>query len=504
MRRASILMTAIPAAMLVAIPATATLAAPAFPASPRVAALQVSADPFTNPAAWHATEVEPDTVAAGHAIMSVFQVGRWPNGCADDTGWAFSSDGGMSWQHGLLPGLTKRTSPPGPFDRASDPVVAYDAAAGTWIAASLDCFGTSPRPGTWAVSPAISVNFSADGTHWTKTRIVARETNGKELDKEWITCDNTPKSPFFGNCYLEWDLVGTNLVVMSTSRDGGLTWSKPVPNASRLKGIGGEPVVQPDGTVVVPIVGFSGKTDSLVDFRSTDGGRTWGPTVRVAGLFEHEFAANPRAPIYPSVDLDHAGRIYVTWPDCRFRPSCASDDMVLTSSADGLRWTPVVRVPTGPVSGTADDLGGGIGVDATTAGDQARMAIFYYFYSNGQCTVGACLLYEAYVSSTDGGAHWSAPEVLAGPTRPRQLAYSDGFMTGDYQGVAIDPGGRALSAFAVGAVAGAQQLNEAMFEPSGGAPVTGGANPASPAGARRLSPERLSRLFRQGTAGHLS
>lgn len=144
---------------------------------------------------------------------------------------------------------------------------------------------------------------------------------------------------------------------------------------------------------------------------------------------------------------------------------------------------PVARIPTGPVSGPADDLGGGIGVDATTRGAAARMAVFYYFYANARCTVASCLTYEAYVSSTDGGSHWSAPEILTGPMYQRQLAKSAGYMTGDYQGVAINPGGRALSAFAVGAVAGTQRLNEAIFEPSGGAPVTGGPNPASPAGA---------------------
>jgi len=82
---------------------------PAASASPRpaLAAVQVSADPYTNAAAQHATEVEPDTIAVGHAVMSVFQVGRWDNGCSDDIGWAFSADGGRDWQHGYLPGLTR-------------------------------------------------------------------------------------------------------------------------------------------------------------------------------------------------------------------------------------------------------------------------------------------------------------------------------------------------------------------------------------------------------------
>jgi hypothetical protein len=57
--------------------------------------VQVSADPYTNAGPLHATEVEPDTAAVGHSLVSVFQTGRWDNGCSDDIGWATSHDGGL-------------------------------------------------------------------------------------------------------------------------------------------------------------------------------------------------------------------------------------------------------------------------------------------------------------------------------------------------------------------------------------------------------------------------
>jgi len=102
-------------ALLAALAGTAlTLSAAAAAPGASSAAVQVSADPYTNAAADHATEVEPDTVAVGHTVMSVFQVGRWDNGCADDIGWALSTDAGRNWQHGYLPGLTKFSRPPGP------------------------------------------------------------------------------------------------------------------------------------------------------------------------------------------------------------------------------------------------------------------------------------------------------------------------------------------------------------------------------------------------------
>jgi hypothetical protein len=479
--------TLVAGAALLAALGCAALTPPLASAAPRggPAVVQVSADPYSNAAADHATEVEPDTVAVGRSVMSVFQVGRWDNGCADDIGWTLSNDAGHSWRHGYLPGLTRFSQPPGPFVRASDPAVAYDAAAGEWIASSLACNGTSPNPRAFVPSPAVEVNVSFDGIHWSKTIIVARIKKGQDFDKDWITCDNSTSSRFYGHCYVEWDVDNQNdLVQMSTSRDGGFTWSPATATSTRLHATGGEPVVQNNGDVVVPILANSG----LVDFRSVNGGRTWGPAAKVAGFFQHRFGGNLRGPFFPSVATDRAGRIYITWPDCRFRPDCASNDMVLTTSADGVHWTRVTRIPIDPVTSAVDHLGGGLGVDQTTAGRHARLGLFYNFYPRAACTVSTCRLFEGYVSSTDGGGHWSAPQVLAGPMRMRQLPNAFGFMVGDYEGTAVVPGGRAFSAFAVAGIpAAGQRYSEAMYQPSGGVVVAGGTRPASPAGARSFA-----------------
>ena len=190
-------------ALLAALACTALMSSVAAAApGTDVAPVQVSADPYTNASADHATEVEPDTMAVGHTVMSVFQVGRWDNGCADNIGWAYSTDAGHNWRHGYLPGLTKFSKPPGPFVRASDPVVAYNAAFGEWIASSLACNGTSPNPNVFVPSPAVEVNVSFDGVHWSKTIIVAKIKPGQDFDKDWITCDNSTTSRFYGNCFI--------------------------------------------------------------------------------------------------------------------------------------------------------------------------------------------------------------------------------------------------------------------------------------------------------------
>ena len=50
--------------------------------------------------------------------------------------------------------------------------------------------------------------------------------NTELYDKNWTTCDNTSTSPYYGNCYAEWDQAyGSGDVLMSRSHDGGLIWA---------------------------------------------------------------------------------------------------------------------------------------------------------------------------------------------------------------------------------------------------------------------------------------
>src|SRR6266487_5307473 len=106
----------------------------AFPALVAYAAsaLQISSDPFTQATCKasattnHHTEVEPDTFSNGSTIVAAFQVGRIYDGGGCAIGFATSTDNGVSWTNGLLPGLTKYTGG-GTYDRATDPAVAYDA-----------------------------------------------------------------------------------------------------------------------------------------------------------------------------------------------------------------------------------------------------------------------------------------------------------------------------------------------------------------------------------------
>ncbi len=133
-----------PVALFGALAAAALLGllALAAPAGANVALTRVSADPFTNATSQHATEVEPDTFAFGSTVLATYQVGRFFNGGASDIGFARSTDGGATWgTSSFLPGLTFNagafSGAGSPYERVSDPSVAYDAKHDTWMISSI-------------------------------------------------------------------------------------------------------------------------------------------------------------------------------------------------------------------------------------------------------------------------------------------------------------------------------------------------------------------------------
>src|ERR1700722_13827856 len=121
----------------------------------QVALTEISSDPFTVGPGQHATEVEPHVLANGTTLVSAFQTGRIAPGGATAIGWATSTDGGNTWAHGFLPGLTTGNGGV-PYNAASDPAVAYDAKHGVWMIASLPIVNSG-------TPTAVVVSRSTDG-----------------------------------------------------------------------------------------------------------------------------------------------------------------------------------------------------------------------------------------------------------------------------------------------------------------------------------------------------
>ena len=442
-------------------------------ASPNAFTLkQISSDPYTNTTSQHKTQVEPDNYSSGSTIVAAVQTGRFADGGASNNGWATSTNSGATWTHGFLPGTTVFATPPGIYARVSDPSVAFDAKHNTWLIASLAIQISGGNP----VGAAVIVNQSINGgTTWTNPKTVA--TTNQFFDKSWIVCDDTASSPHYGNCYAEWDQAGSSdSVLMSTSSDGGTTWGAAIHPANAL-GLGGQPLVQPNGTVIVP---FEADAGTISAFTSTNGGTSWNAPVVVATIQEFTEPANIRTSALPTAEIDSAGKVYVAWEDCRFEAGCSANDIVLSASSNGTSWSAVTRIPADAVGSGIDHIIPGLAVDKTTSGSTAHLALTYYYLSSASCTT-ACQLFVGFVSSTDGGATWTTKTQLAGPMKLTWLASTtQGNMVGDYISTEI-VNGKAIPVFVVAHAPVGTSLREAL-NTAIGLSVLAGSIPATSGG----------------------
>jgi hypothetical protein len=377
-----------------------------------VVSVEVMRDPFGGPGSQHATAVEPDSFAFGRTIVSVFQLGRLPEGGADGIGFATSRDAGRTWRRGLLEGL----------GHSSDPVIAYDAAHRRWLAATL---------GIGADGTEIRISASRTGVVWERPIHIR---GSEDYDKEWIACDNG-RSAHRGTCYLAYlDLAADRLTVRRSS-DGGRTWSPPVhpPTSNRTFVNGAFPVLQRNGTLVVLYTAYgsaSGEAEEIAAVRSTDGGRTFAEPVVVSRLTPVQ-VWGMRAPPFVSAETDAAGTIYAAWQDC-LDALCAGSELVFGVSRDGQQWSEPRRLPVGDPA--VDHFVPGLAVDPTTSGPTARVAIAYHSLEQG-CSLFFCRGVEvSLIRSADGGGRWTAPQRLTVEPMPIGWIADTGIgrMLGDY------------------------------------------------------------------------
>ena len=408
---------------------------------------RISVDPYpASRPAQHATEVEPDSFAWGSTVVAVFQVGRFEDGGSLDTGFAVSRDAGRTWRHGLLPALTVFSAPRGPWQRASDPAVAYDTVHGVWLVASL-VIGVSDS--------GVAISRSRDGLHWTAPVVASEGPNndqGIDHDKEWIGCDNSVTSPFRGHCYVSYSDLDAVDVATRTSADGGVTWSGPVdsPDGAGRNGIQGpyapgvQPVVLPTGTVVIPF--YDGGRMAAV--RSDDGGASFSPETVIAPARFRDVPGLRAAPL-PSAEVGADGAVVLAWPDCSRRAGCGGNDIVVSRSTDGVTWSAPSRVPLGSGSHAVP----GIAADPARPG---RLALVAYTYSGGALSVD-------FTSSSNGGATWRRPLRLT--VRPMPLfwfARAGGAMLGDYVSTSF-AGGGAVPVVVLAQPPVGRRLSEAAF-----------------------------------------
>ncbi len=407
--------------------------------------VKISTDSFLNSYSQHKTEVEPDTYSWDTTMVAAFQVARVDDGGGADLGFATSKDSGKTWTHGSLPGLTVNYKG-GTNSAASDASVVYDVKHGVWLISSLPIGNSGDN---------VAVSRSKDGLHWDNPIMV--DSSGED-DKNWITCDNHAKSPFYGNCYSEWD-VGT--IFMSTSTDGGLTWGPAQTTKDEAFGSGAEPLVQPNGQVVVPFLG-----DNMQAFTSTDGGKTWNSsfTIAVVNTFQGNSSLRSVGLPFPSVAMDGSGKLYVVWSDCSFRAGCSTNDLVMSTSTNGTTWTKPARIPIDALNSTIDHFIPGLAVNRRTSGKTAKLTSTYYYYPQADCNDSTCEIHVGFTTSANGGKTWTAGKDLgAGSMKISWLpASQNGPMLADYLSSSY-VNGKAFGVFMVAKAPSGGLFNEAAY-----------------------------------------
>jgi hypothetical protein len=360
-------------------------------------------------------------------------------------GFSTSHDAGASWREGTLPR-------PAEYERNTDPVVAYDATRGTWLAATLGLSNTG--------ATALLVSRSTDGLEWSDPVVAAADTDPEGgLDKEWVVCDNGIESPFRGRCYLAASDLSFSTVQLQTSLDGGLTWSKPVyPLRTSPQGVlGAFPVVRPNGELIVFLLDGGDGPSAL---RSPDGGARLLP---VEGVFGGENAPvrGVRASQLMAADADTSGRVVAVWAECGLRATCDGNDVVLTESRDGVHWSPRRRLPT---QAKATAFMPTVAIDPRSG----RIGVLYYAATgcNKRCRVDAWLL-----ESPDARS-WTQPVRLSAQSMelPWIARSSQGAMLADYVSLSYVRG-KPLAVLTLAQEPVAGRLRQATFAVTAVAPA---------------------------------
>jgi hypothetical protein len=228
------------------------------------------------------------------------------------TGFFTSFDGGKTWIDGQIPMQSG--------NGAGDPSPAFDRKHGVVLMAQLE--NTTGLGGANTSQGHVSVSRSGDGGRtWSEPITVMHGTGVLQslfYDKEWITVDNNPDSPYYGRAYLTSTLFesgqqGSYLaspIYMSYSDDGGRTWTTPKeisgshPSCSYQETGGADsrecdedqnsvPEVAPNGDLYVHFLNGQNEATWEVPFdfdsqimviKSTNGGRTFGDPWKAAQL----------------------------------------------------------------------------------------------------------------------------------------------------------------------------------------------------------------------------
>lgn len=369
-------------------------------------------------------------------LLAVFQEGRQTDGGSTDVGYSVSSDGGITWRHGLAPQLTLITG--GPYSRASDPVAAIDL-NGTMFLNSLGILGGTSS------SFDVLVNRSLDGgTTWSAPIKVFTGTGARiQPDKNWIAVNDHPGAPHANRLAVTFtnfttntagQNTGSNLVCL-TSDNAGLTWSGPfaiTPAGSSNQGT--QPMFLPDGSLIVFYATFfiNQSTAFYLEYkRSLDGGTTWPATAtRLATVTNvwDDPVLRGESFLFSAAEAGSSGTLFLAWNEV----VAGSPSIRTMRSTDlGVSWSTPVKINATPA---------GVSVLSPTISsslDGQTLAVSWLDKRNAPDGQNFIDVYGA--ASTDGGVTWGPDFRLSDRTSDvrRAVLTSEGYMIGDYFGLSV-------------------------------------------------------------------
>ncbi len=336
-------------------------------------------------------EIHPGNPLNAVAVWRDFRLGY------RRVGIGVTHDGGLTWTDHLLEGS--------PYDWDSDPALTVGA-DGTYYLVVLSLMGLYDSNGLFLFTS------SDEGQTWQgPIPIVDSPTGTPFHDKEMITCDVNPGSPYQGFLYVTWTLFGadwTNPIYLSRSTDGGETWSAPVRVSQESSCQWSNPAVGPDGTLYV--AWFSFDDWALKIRRSTNGGVNFGSEFTIQPIHHGwgEIQGGIDVISYPAIDVDRSpgpfqGTIYVAYADSGENGNL---DILFTKCTDqlGMVWTPPIRINDDPPTSNADQFHPWLKVD-----ENGGIHVIFYDRRNDPNNYA----FDLYIThSYDGGQTWTPNERI--------------------------------------------------------------------------------------------